>query len=327
MSETVKMPFIHIDRRHQKAPKESDGDKAVRQASMEIDEGKWMLPDEAAREMNEVPGLALRAGTADSIDPIKNPWSQEDFDRTDGSLVVGQHPRVVEALARMEREKNEIRIDGQKFAEISAMQHETIERSRMDQRWEGQERWTDDDVLQARQGLILNPLEFYKRLMEDGVESGGNLAVVEDYPTTQLDWVGGELKRIPCYVRAMGTGRILLGFHVKKMHKSDTSGRIALMVMAHSDQPVLMPGQTTAVDEPVQVATLQAPFSTEWMVMKFDEFGVPTTPRFIGWRTALLALIRNGAITEQEAHRAFPVGTGPEATWYRQQIFEFQERR
>jgi hypothetical protein len=88
-----------------------------------------------------------------------------------------------------------------------------------------------------------------------------------------------------------------------------------------------MPGQKAAVEEPVQVATLQWPFGTEWMVMKFDEFGVPRTPRFIGWRTALLALVRNGAITVAEAHRAFPVGTGVQASWYKQQMFQFAGRK
>jgi hypothetical protein len=322
--ETDKFPAVHIDRRHQKAPKEAEADKAVRLAAEEIDKGQWTLPAETATEMGEIPGVALRAGTADFIDPAKNPWGQKDFDATDQSLVLGEHPRVLEALQKMEEQKSEARIDGQKYAELAAMQHETVENSRRRQRWDGQERWQEEDVLESRKGLILNPLEFYKRLMEEGLESGGNLAVVEDYPTTQLEWVDGVLKRIPCYVRAMGTGRILLGFHIKKIHPADKSGRIAVLVMAHSDNPVQMPGHKTPDEEPVQVATLQAPFSTEWMVMKFDEFGVPRTPRFIGWRTALLALIRNGVVTAQEAHRAFPVGTGPQASWYRQQLFEFQ---
>jgi hypothetical protein len=37
------MPAIHIDRKHQSAPKETDGDKAVRLAADEIEGGRWKL--------------------------------------------------------------------------------------------------------------------------------------------------------------------------------------------------------------------------------------------------------------------------------------------
>lgn len=98
---TNKAPAIHIDRRHQANPKETDGDKAVRLAAAEIDEGKWKLSAAAAAEMNEMPGIALRDGPTPNVVP----WNQGDFDRTDASLVLGEHPRVQEALARMEQEK------------------------------------------------------------------------------------------------------------------------------------------------------------------------------------------------------------------------------
>ena len=95
MSET-KSPAVHIDRRHQSAPSETEADKAVRLAAQEIDEGHWQLTREQQVEMGEVPGIALR----DGLTPDVKPWSQEDFDRTDESLVLGQHPRVMEALAK-----------------------------------------------------------------------------------------------------------------------------------------------------------------------------------------------------------------------------------
>jgi hypothetical protein len=74
--------------------------------------------------------------------------------------------------------------------------------------------------------------------------------------------------------------------------------------------------------ELLRVGTLQAPLGTEWMMMNFDEFGVPTTAKYVGWRTALLTMVRAGAITEEEAHRAFPVGGGPAAEWYLQQLYD-----
>ena len=174
MSKTIdKMPAIHIDRKHQSAPKETDGDKAVRLAADEIEGGRWKLSKEQETEMDVVPGLALR----DGITPDVKPWSQEDFDRTDQSLVIGQHPRVVEALARMEAEKSEATVSGQKYAELAAMMHETVEESRRLQRWDGQERWSEDDALEARKGKILTPLDFYTRLMTMGGRRPGGQSI------------------------------------------------------------------------------------------------------------------------------------------------------
>jgi hypothetical protein len=318
-----KFPAVHIDRRHQSAPRETEADQAVRKAAEEIDGGRWKLTREQQTELNEVPGIALRDGPT----PDQAPWSQADFDRTDQSLVLGEHPRVQEALAKLEEQKSEEKIDGQKYAELAAMMHETVEESRRRQRWDGQSRWTEDDAIEARKGQILSPLDFYQRLMEQGLLEPARLGNVHDYAVRQMEWVEGVLRNEQLWVRTIGAGRVLLARDVKKMHGGDRSGRVSLLVMAHTDQPTMLPGYKTQAEEPVQVATLQWPFGTEWMVMKFDEFGVPRTPRFIGWRTALLALIRNGAITAIEAHRAFPVGTGPQASWYKQQIFEFAERR
>jgi hypothetical protein len=70
----------------------------------------------------------------------------------------------------------------------------------------------------------------------------------------------------------------------------------------------------------VQVGTLQYPCGPEWMVMRFNEYGVPTTAKYLGWRTALLSMITLGVLTEKEAHKAFPLGEGPASAWYREQL-------
>lgn len=75
-----------------------------------------------------------------------------------------------------------------------------------------------------------------------------------------------------------------------------------------------------AEPELLRVGTLQWPCGTEWMVMNFDKYGVPTTAKYLGWRTALLTMVRCGAITEGEAHKAFPVGSGEAASWYLEQL-------
>jgi hypothetical protein len=63
------------------------------------------------------------------------------------------------------------------------------------------------------------------------------------------------------------------------------------------------------------------------MVMRFDEYGVPTTAKYLGWRTALLSMIRLNVITEKEANKAFPLGNGPASSWYREQLFIFRAER
>jgi len=81
-----------------------------------------------------------------------------------------------------------------------------------------------------------------------------------------------------------------------------------------------------AEPELLRVGTLQWPLGTEWMVMNFNEFGVPTTAKYLGWRTALLTMIRCGAITEAQAHKAFPVGSGPAAAWYLEQLMKMRNQ-
>ena len=74
--------------------------------------------------------------------------------------------------------------------------------------------------------------------------------------------------------------------------------------------------------ELLRVGTLQWPLGTEWMCMHFNEYGVPTEAKFLGWRTALLTMIRCKAITEAEAHQAFPlVAENRAAQWYLQQLY------
>jgi len=71
----------------------------------------------------------------------------------------------------------------------------------------------------------------------------------------------------------------------------------------------------------LRVGILQWPLGTEWMMMKFNEFGVPTTPEFTGWRTALLTMVRQHIITEAEAEEAFAVGQGPAEDWFKKQLW------
>ena len=68
------------------------------------------------------------------------------------------------------------------------------------------------------------------------------------------------------------------------------------------------------------ITTLQFPYSYEFSVMRWNEYGVPTNEKFRGWRTALLDLIRAGAVTKDQAYRAFGHPTGPVASSYMKEL-------
>jgi hypothetical protein len=80
-------------------------------------------------------------------------------------------------------------------------------------------------------------------------------------------------------------------------------------------------GVTTWVGrEAKTITTLQYPYGPEYSIMRFNHYNVPTNERYRGWRTALLALIVAGVLTENEADRAFGPAVGEASIFYRQQL-------
>lgn len=297
---------VHIPLEHQSAPKETEADKAVRSAAAEIHEGKWVPPD-AQSALDDV-NIALAAGERKHVKRVAEDASYEDFQQTRESLILGQHPAVIEALAKLEEQKRTARTP-QEYLEKTAMLFELNAKAKAGEHWEGEERWKGKDNEEMRQGLILAPLDFYKRLMR--VIGGGFEMALRDY------MVKG--KRIP----TVGSGRVVIGRNASRIGQQ---GAYRVPLLAIMQRQLVMPGQSSN-DEPVYLCSLQYPLATEWMVMHFDEFGVPTSPKHLGWRTALLVMIRLGVITPKEAEKAFPLGTGPASSWYREQVFEWQNRR
>lgn len=100
------------------------------------------------------------------------------------------------------------------------------------------------------------------------------------------------------------------------MSKTAVNGRAALMAWLRDAK--------TGKRSKMQVGTLQYPCGPEWMVMRVNEYGVPTTAKYLGWRTPLLAMIRVGVISEEEAHKAFPLSEGPASDWYREQLLRIR---
>jgi hypothetical protein len=166
------------------------------------------------------------------------------------------------------------------------MLHELNEMASKPNQWDGQGRWIGRENEDMRIGLILTPFQFLERLE-----------------------------------RVIGFGRVWL-------NRFAVLNRVALLAPDRSAPSlILLPGQAERKpDEPVQVGTLQWPCGSEWMVMRFDEYGVPTTAKYLGWRTALLSMIQLHVVTEKEAHRAFPLGSGPASSWYRKQLQMMRNR-
>jgi hypothetical protein len=300
---------VIVPREHQSAPKETEADQAVRAAAAEIHEGKWVPPD-AQTALDDV-NIALAAGPRDQVRRVAEDATFEDFQQTRESLLLGQHPRVIEALAKLEEEKRTARTP-QEYLEKTAMLFELNGQSRRGQHWEGEQRWKGKENEEMRKGLVLKPVEFYTRLMR--VIGGGVDFTCRDYQ------VRGER------VSTVGSGRVLLGRQARRIG-AEGAFRVPLFALMRKQVALSLPGQSFDPDEPVYICSLQYPLATEWMVMRFDEFGVPTSAKHLGWRTALLTLIRLGVISVKEAEKAFPLGTGPAGTWYREQLFEWQNRR
>lgn len=275
---------VHIPVEHQSAPKESWADKEVRKAAEEIASGQF----QPTIDEDDFLAVGLARGTAVK-DPSKTgPEKLRVLQETADSLALAQHPRVQEALARLEQEKRESR-NSQEMLEKTQMLHEMNSRAAKPNQWDGQGRWMGKEAEEMRVVNILTPMQFLRRL--EGV---------------------------------IGEGRVFLN-RFAVMH------RVALLV--HSDEKRLLEqasqipiiGQKSK-DDIVVVGTLQYPCGPEWMVMRFDEYGIPKNAKYLGWRTALLSMIDLGVIAEKEAHKAFPLALGPAGNWYREQLQRIRSR-
>lgn len=224
---------------------------------------------------------------------LKNPASvggEEKLRRmqeTADSMALAQHPRVQEALQRLAEEKREAK-NSQELMEKTSMLHEMNERAAHANKWDGQGRWMGKENEEMRIVNIMAPQHFLKKLE----------AVI-------------------------GEGRVFLNrFAVAK--------RVALLVPneAATRSRLWTPENLGHTDDDkfLQVATLQYPCGPEWMVPRFDEYGVIKNAKYLGWRTALLSMIHLGVLTEKEAHDAFPLSATPAADWYRQQLYEIRNR-
>lgn len=354
---------VIIQPQDQSAPKEHWADAEIKKAAEEIDAGRFIPdPDEEGREQMEAMGLALggRPGEKPSLEDFRRTHEQlltvnllgrhprvvEAIERMRLEIREAPSHEAIEKTCML-WEMAEQRTRGQVSDE---KEKRLIDEGRMpaphDQRLPEQSHLADSTYLESRKGTILSPEQFYDRLGKITGKGKIKLSshVVFPHP-------GAKSGRVGLYIRnpewkgdthvfddRPGRARILREDGEKEMARARRLRKLGLHSeadkafnlagdMAQAATEILMELSAEvqlAPPELLRVATLQWPCGTEWMVCNFNEFGVVTSPKFLGWRTALLTMIRNQTITEKQAHQAFPVGSGPAAAWYLQQLMEWR---
>ena len=145
-------------------------------------------------------------------------------------------------------------------------------------------------------------------------------------------WVGKEneemrIVNILAPLQFLGKLEKVIGVNRVFINRFAVLKRVALLAEDRGQKSIVLPGMPEKREDGlVQVGTLQYPCGPEWMVPRFDAYGVPTTAKYLGWRTALLSMISLRVITEKEAHAAFPLDEGPASAWYREQLYELRAR-
>jgi hypothetical protein len=346
MSQKNVSPALHIARRHQSAPKATELDVAVRKAAEEIDGGRW-IEDPRANPEKELDGMGLTQPTGRLDDVVRRMGPHDGFaaEVQQGRALsqLGRHPRVQEAIEKLESETEDGKTPDQVMENRWRMWEMTRDQVSKNQ-WDGQERWMGRENEEMRHGEVMTPAAFYERLvevtgpgrlirgtrpdMQNPGDRSGRIGLYVPNP----EWEGAATrvyKNVEARkVRDAGKDHMLLAQKLRKAgHNAEADREFDMAGEAFEAAGGMLVG--IAADdrfkpELLRVATLQYPAMTEFMVMHFDEYGVPTEAKFIGWRTALLTMIRCNAITEEEAHMAFPVGTGEAAVWYLEQLYRMR---
>lgn len=174
-------------------------------------------------------------------------------------------------------------------------------------RWKGQERWQGRENIERRVVNIMHPHDVMRKLQKAGVDARIYAPV---YYVTMPDDVTGKPVQVK---KPRAVGRIWLGDEAVQQ-------RIGIFGWVKDTK--------TETRRVKLVTYLQYPCGPEWSLMYFDEWNVPTSERYRGWRTALLQMILKEVITEEEVDRAFgPVVLNPASEFYREQLQSYRARR
>jgi hypothetical protein len=175
------------------------------------------------------------------------------------------------------------------------------------QRWSDQRRFMGKENIAMRLVNFLNPHQVFRKLQQVGVD-----ARIEA-PSFDV-WMADDETGKPVKVkRERTTGRIWLADNA-------INGRLAVSGWAVD--------KDTGLRSRRQVTTLHYGYAPEWSLIHFDEFDVPITESWRGWRTALMQMILADVLTEDEVNRAFgPVPLHSVSLHYRQQLQTHRRRK
>ena len=187
-------------------------------------------------------------------------------------------------------------------------------RSAHERRWKGQDRWKGRRNEEMRLVNILHPHAVIRKLIEAGVDAGIEAAVVKVWEPNDTSGL------LELHQKVRSTARLWLHDDVVYMKgTSETNaGRIGISawVMDNGERRVKC------------LTSLQWDCGPEWSLMYFDDMDVPVRERYRGWRTALLTLITNDVLTEDEVDRAFgPVVLNEASELYRETLQLYRERK
>jgi hypothetical protein len=283
---------IIIPFEHRSAPKTTDAERVVREASEDLRSGRFR------------PVVAI--GMDGYFDSGPNEW-------------LAQHPRVQEVMTKLQtqvRDKtnNEYLEKAEMLFEINAM-------VRSKGKWEGQGRWQGKENEEMRIVNIMHAHQFLKKLNAHGFR-----ADIFRKPDS-LIWLGPVVKgRIGVYAMAVGEAGKVAHFEVvdrvnrliwsRDFEKLPGPGQQAIM----NEFNLAVEGIKKQLPAMARVAMIQDNYSPEWSLFRFDEYDCPTTEKYHGWRATLLSLITRGVLTEDQAHKVFGKPMGPASEFYRMQL-------
>lgn len=220
---------------------------------------------------------------------------EDEFFQT-GTEALLAHPRVADAMRVLETETNDKASN--EYLEKLEQLHEINAQIRAGHKWEGQSRWQGKENEEMRLVNPITPGRFIEMLNAAGIRA-------EVVPSVK-----------------------------KEIRPCPETGKPRWFETEHSDALICLGrgvfrgvvGLYAWVDaEYKYVNKLQVPIGPEWTLMRFDEYDLPTNERYHGWRTAVLALIRQRVITERQAELAFgKVVENAASEFYRQQLYQFR---
>jgi hypothetical protein len=326
-------------------------DKELQKAAVEMDEGRYVpnAPTEQEAAVQDM-GLALGQGTH-GVGVGAAP-TLEEFRQTRDFDELGRHPRVQEAMEKM-RQETETDPMSPEAMDASWRLHEMNMRQNLNHRWPGQDRWLGKDNEAMRRGEVLEATVWYQKLCEvigpdrvllgryaykmDKDAKGAILGLYVPNPeykggaperTAGTGFQGPEPPSVQVALlreQAEATRREAIRLKMAGAYREATLMTRSAIEMYKAAAEIEVEKGFTRVTQMAQqfvrVGALQWPYATEWTLMNFNDYGVPTTHQHLGWRTALLTMVRHRVITEEEAELAFPVGDGPAAAWYLEQLW------